>query len=160
MLQLLNLYPGIVVLHDFFLSGLYHWADVIVEKEQNIFYRSIYYSHGFPALIELRNKGRRLIIDNYPCNLSVLKRALGIIVLSQHTIDLAHQWYECFNIISKFSLVNAPHLPKEISPLSRKEIRKKLGFNENDFLICTFGFIGDTKQCHRSILACSTYYPK
>ncbi|MFZ0219854.1 MAG: glycosyltransferase [Candidatus Aquirickettsiella sp.] len=154
MLQLLNLYPGIVVLHDFFLSGLYQWADVIVEKEQYIFYRSIYYSHGFPALFELKNKDRRLIIEDYPCNLAVLKRALGIIVLSQHTIDLALYWYGP-NIVSKFSLANAPHLPKEISPLQRKETRRKLGFNENDFLICTFGFIGDTKQCHRTILACS-----
>ncbi len=154
MLKLLNLYPGVVVLHDFFLSGLYQWADVTLEKEQYIFYRSIYYSHGFPALVDLKSTDRRLIIETYPCNLSVLKRALGIIVLSQHTIDLAYHWYGP-NIIPKFSLVNAPHLPKEISPLNRKNTRKKLGFNENDFLICTFGFIGDTKQCHRTILACS-----
>ena len=154
MLELLNLYPGVIVLHDFFLSGLYQWADVMHEKEQYTFYRSIYYSHGFPALIEWINKDRHSIIEKYPCNLFVLKRALGIIVLSQHTIDLAYQWYGS-NMISKFSLVNAPHLPKEISPLSRKKIRKQLGYGKNDLLICTFGFIGETKQCHRTILACA-----
>lgn len=154
MLQLLYLFPGIVVLHDFFLSGLHQWIDIIAEKGQYLFYQSIYYSHGFPALLELVKTDRRSIIEKYPCNLKVLKRALGIIVLSKHTIDLAEYWYGP-NITSKFFLIYPPHLPKKISPLERNEIRKKLKFNKNDFLICSFGFLGDTKQCHRTILACS-----
>lgn len=154
MLQLLYLFPGIVVLHDFFLSGLHQWIDLIAERGQYILYQSIYYSHGFPALLELMKKDRRFIIEKYPCNLKVLKRALGIIALSKHTVDLANYWYGS-NIISKFSLVHPPHLPKKIPALNRNEIRKKLKFNQNDFLICSFGFLGDTKQCDRTILACS-----
>ncbi len=154
MLQLLYLFPGIVVLHDFFLSGLHQWIDVVAKGGEYILYQSIYDSHGFPALLELMNKNRRFIIEKYPCNLNVLKRALGIIVLSKHTVDLANYWYGS-NIVSKFSLVRPPHLPKKIPEINRNEIRKKLKFNKNDFLICSFGFLGDTKQCDRTILACS-----
>lgn len=154
MIELLHLFPGIIVLHDFFLSGLYQWIDVVVDKGEYAFYQSIYYSHGFPALINLMNKDRRVIIEDYPCNLMILNQALGIIVLSKHTIDLAHHWYGP-NILHKFSLVCAPHFPKKISKINRESIRKKLKFTKNDFLICSFGFIGDTKQYDRTIQACA-----
>lgn len=155
MLKLLKLFPGIVVLHDFFLSGLYNWLDMAVPSEKGIFPRALYYSHGFGSLLKLKNKNRQKIIDSYPCNLYVLKRSLGIIVLSQYTINLAKEWYGS-NIVKKFKLVNhVAYINKKLSHEVKNINKEKLGFAKDDFLICSFGFIGEPKLYHRIIDALS-----
>lgn len=155
MLKLLKLFPGVVVLHDFFLSGLYNWIDIFVPNEKGILSRALYYSHGFKSLLKQKKGNRQLIIDNYPCNLYVLKRSLGIIVLSQHTINLAKKWYGN-NITKKFKLINhVAYVNKNLDQEIKNINKEKLGFKKDDFLISSFGFIGESKLYHRIIEAIS-----
>lgn len=112
MLELLNDYPGIVILHDFFLSKLFHWTELNIPNKSFIFYHTLYDSHGYLALNYHKEKGRDNTIENYPCNLSLLKRALGIIVHSPDTIDLAEKWYGP-NLAKKFKMISQNnHLAK------------------------------------------------
>ncbi|MES2142200.1 MAG: FkbM family methyltransferase [Pseudomonadota bacterium] len=155
MLDLLNVYPGIVVLHDFFLSGLFHWVDVSLPSKKHIFYRALYDSHGFSGLAHHQIKGRAETMKLYPCNISVLKRALGIITHSKHAISLAEKWYGPL-IAPRCIAVSPPHLAQTILNSDQKKARTNLGFSQNDFLICSFGYLHPNKLNHRLISACLT----
>src|SRR5262249_45116297 len=92
MLDLLERHPGIVVLHDFFLSGLLNWLEHAVGKK-HAFPRALFHSHGYPALQHERDYGREAGIWKYPCNRVVIDSASGIIVHSRYSINAARQWY-------------------------------------------------------------------
>ncbi|MBA1419428.1 MAG: glycosyltransferase [Epsilonproteobacteria bacterium] len=87
MFHLLQKFPGIVVLHDFFLS------DVLYQMSQENYHgasfrKDLYYSHGTKALCNIKN-ARNI----YPINKSVLDHAKGIIVHSNSLVTLAEEWY-------------------------------------------------------------------
>ncbi|MDQ8039574.1 MAG: glycosyltransferase, partial [Rickettsiella sp.] len=155
MLDLLNAYPGIVVLHDFFLSGLFHWTSVNIPSKKNIFYRALYDSHSFAGIAHHQIKGRADTVKLYPCNISILKRALGIITHSNHAISLAKRWYGS-SIARRFIAVTPPHLNKTVSNNTQKIARNNLGFTQDDFIICSFGYLHPNKLNHRLISACLT----
>ncbi|MCZ6914890.1 MAG: glycosyltransferase [Rickettsia endosymbiont of Ixodes persulcatus] len=142
MFKLLDNHPGIVVLHDFFLNGGLHCADILLSTEKNVFYRALYESHGFSSWIYDLNKERADTLQYYPCNLQVLKRAKGIIVHSQYAINLAKKWY---NLNTGVYLQKIPLLRLNIATIDRETARKALQLSENDFLICSFGFISPYK---------------
>jgi glycosyltransferase involved in cell wall biosynthesis len=140
MFNLLRKHPGIVVLHDFYLSGVLNWMD-FTGYAPGIFQRELYRSHGYNALAELVEKGREAVIWKYPCNLSVLEGADGIIVHSRHAMELADEWY------GKGTSQNwrvIPHLRNLPFTLNRSSARMKLGLGNSDFLVCSFGFLGPT----------------
>ncbi len=153
MFKLINNYPGVVVLHDFFLGGMFHYADRIISGEEYIFERMLYYSHGYPSLIYQKKHGREASYDKYPCNLTILNQSLGTIVHSQHAVDLVQTWYGP-NMTDSIKKISEGHLIKKISEKNKKNSKKKLGFCKKDFLICSFGFIHPNKLNHRLILAC------
>jgi FkbM family methyltransferase len=151
MIELLNSYPGIVLLHDFYISGLLDWIEDYIPRKNLIFSQNLYSSHGYPALIYQEKEGRINTHSKYPCNLSVLNKATGIIVHSKYSIDLAKKWYGN-NITKKFKSINhLAHANLKIFPLDKILAKKKLGFKENDFLICSFGNLHPNKLNHRLI---------
>ena len=83
---LLERYPGTVVLHDFFLSHLFYYLEGV---DGMALRRCLYESHGYPGLLTWARKGAEAAVWTYPCNLSVLSRAQGIIVHSEHAKQLA-----------------------------------------------------------------------
>jgi len=151
MFALLEEIPGVVVLHDFFLSG------IIAHMEMhgglpNHWSKSLYESHGYKALAARYRKGSEThkVIMEYPCNLRVLRHALNIIVHSRHAKQLAETWYGA-DFVSSWSIV--PHLRAATIKNTRMAARAKLKFQQDDFIVCSFGLLGHTKLNHRLLSA-------
>src|SRR5205814_125240 len=51
MFGLLERHPGVVVLHDFFMSGITHYAAG-ASPYPNAYVRALYLSHGYRALLD------------------------------------------------------------------------------------------------------------
>lgn len=148
MFGLLEKIPGVVVLHDFFLSGiLAYWQRQL--DNQHVWYRALYRSHGYQALASLTSgEGTDQAIWRYPSNREVLDEADGIIVHSEHSQRLARQWVGK-HCSERFTLI--PLLRAAESDLDRAAARRRIGFAEDDILICSFGFMAATKHA-RAIL--------
>jgi glycosyltransferase involved in cell wall biosynthesis len=142
MAELIRSVPGVVVLHDFYLSGLFAVLQH-VHGVRNALDEAIYASHGYLALADAN--GRKSLQDamwTYPCNRTVLDRSLGTIVHSRHAIDLARKWYgDAF--ATDWRVV--PLMRAPVSNADRALARDSLGLDEKDFVICSFGGIGETK---------------
>jgi glycosyltransferase involved in cell wall biosynthesis len=145
MFALLRRYPGVVVLHDFFLGQVIRWMDSN-GYAPTFFQQSLYSSHGYPSLSVLNRDGAETAAWTYPCNREVLDQAEGVIVHSHYAIDAARKWYGD-NAASKFWRI--PHLRSVRTHMNREQARAELGFKADDFLVCSFGMIGPSKLNHR-----------
>jgi glycosyltransferase involved in cell wall biosynthesis len=143
MFGLLHRHPGIVVLHDFFMSGILNHLDNTGGEIRNMFGQALYRSHGYPALLEERNAGREAALWKYPVNRQVLDDASGVIIHSRFSLALADKWYGQGKSADWKYISHLRALP---DPADREKIRQRLGINDGDFLICSFGMIGPTKQ--------------
>jgi glycosyltransferase involved in cell wall biosynthesis len=154
MFELIAQVPGIIVLHDFYLSGVMafmanlKWNDGVV----GTFERNLYLNHGFTALYEF-SKQRKVdeIILKYPNNSSVLYDALGVIVHSNQSVRLANRWLG-ESIGADWKVIPLLRMPAKINS-NRKKTLKDLGLPEDAFLVCSFGLIGATKQSIRLLNA-------
>lgn len=150
MFDLLSEIPGVVVLHDFFLSGvLYH--DEAHGVRPNAWTHALLLSHGYGAVQErFRRNDAAAVVEKYPCNLGVLQHAQGVIVHSQASRNLAEQWYgQAFPEAWR----RIPHLRTpvhETDPAIVKRVaRRELGLPDNAFVVCSFGLLGPPKLNHR-----------
>ncbi len=92
MFRLLEQHPGVVVLHDFYLGRLLNgMADSGYAADS--FTKALYDSHGFSALEKDRLDGRETSIGAFPCNATVLRASIGVIVHSGDAAELARSWY-------------------------------------------------------------------
>jgi glycosyltransferase involved in cell wall biosynthesis len=150
MFDLIRRHPGIVMLHDFYLSGIIAHMD-LHDGRTGYWARALYRSHGYHAVQErYRAADPADIIWKYPANLEVLQHALGIIVHSEFSRRLATQYYgEGF--AENWAIV--PHLRRLPRDGSRSEARRILGFSEHDFVVCAFGVMGPAKLNHRLLQA-------
>lgn len=133
MFNLLYAYPGVVVLHDFFLSGVINYMGNLNSQ--------LYYSHGYKPFTHKNNDNDNVL--NFPANKKVLDHAKGIIVHSKHAKRLANKWYggkfsEGWNVIP---LLRAPPIAA-----NRAKSRKKLKIPSNAIVIASFGLLDPTKQ--------------
>lgn len=140
MLPLIQRFPGTVVLHDLFLGGLYHALtrqNPIASIEKQIFM-----DHGIEALHYLFDHDLPETLTRYPLNQSLIALSDRIVVHSEYSL-------------SRLDTANRTKIPfpKELPshPLTRLEAKTVLGFGKEDFVVCTFGFIGFTK-CSRELL--------
>lgn len=152
MFELMEQYPGVIVLHDYFLSGILAHQE---QKEPFMakWQKALYCSHGYSSLSERSlYVGSSEVIYKYSCNLAVLQRALGVITHSKYSFDLARQDYE---LINRNKWENIPHLRQSADCLGvdKDGIREELGFSKHDFIVCSFGVIGPTKMNHRLLNA-------
>lgn len=90
MFDLLPQVLGIVVLHDFFLS-----EEMEIQQTAPRFRRhELYRAHGYGALVSRSGAmGPGAVIQDYPCNQSVIHHSLGMITPSPLTLDMARKWY-------------------------------------------------------------------
>jgi len=146
MFDLLNEVPGIVVLHDFFLSNFLAHRDYS-EIPRDSFASLLYRSHGYKALVQLSSPtGLSDVEETYPCNFDVLRCAEGVIVHSRYARKLSSLWYS-----------NNDSLQYEVIPLlrvpspthTRAEARHKLGLADDDIVVCSFGMPTPYKLSHR-----------
>ncbi len=141
--------PGVVVLHDFFLSGVHHYMQVHALRPES-FNHETFESHSYAGLYNLHSRPLDDVIQAQPCNFSVLSNALGIITHSRFSRDLAERFYG----------ESAPQT-WEVLPLarvlarleSREVARRKLGLEDNEVLVCSFGILAATKLNDRLLNA-------
>jgi glycosyltransferase involved in cell wall biosynthesis len=137
MFQLLIDIPGVVVLHDFFLSGISNYM-FHTNYENHSFEDELFYAHGNEPF---NTKNSDLIIK-YPCNKKVLDYAQGIIVHSQNSVRLAKEWY---GKLYGYDWSVIPLLRQPQQKISQKISRKNLNLPKDAFIVASFGLLGQTK---------------
>jgi glycosyltransferase involved in cell wall biosynthesis len=146
MFSLLEEIPGVVVLHDFFLSGVVSHADVHGMK-QNFWTDALYNAHGYNAV---RKRFHAIdtahVVWEYPCNLNILRGAKGVIAHSENSLRLAKHWYS-INDADSWAIIPLLRVPS--FDYDRTKSRDALKLNIDDFVICSFGLLGPTKLNHR-----------
>lgn len=152
MFDLLADIAGVVVLHDFFLGDIQ-----LIREQQGLaphaLARSMYASHGYPALIEHFRQDQGFgALGRYPANIDVLQQAQGVIVHSQHARRLAN---DCYG--------PGPAREWDVIPLARAAppssdraaARRRLGLAADDFIVCSVGLINPLKLHDRIVNAWS-----
>lgn len=148
MFELLTLIPGIVVLHDFYLG------DIIASRDLQRFNpddwsRELHHAHGYLAVQERFHANDVAdIAFKYPCNLTVLQQALGVVVHSNFARYLAEQWYG-HGWSKNWEIL--PMLRVPAVAVSKSAARQALGLADDAFVVCSFGMLGPIKQNHRLI---------
>lgn len=147
MLDLLEKFPGIVVLHDFYLG---HLIAALDQKKmlQGIWADELYRSEGYNSLIK-RFKESKIneSVIRYPVNSTVVHRAQGIILHNNYSLHLARHFFG-EETLNHFAVVP---LGKTIYSINNKEnARNHLGIPQNAIVICSFGFLGPNK-CSQDI---------
>ena len=147
MVELLQRHPGVVGLHDAYLSGMIG-QFYLPSGDVNGFMQRVDQNHGHlarrifaPAGNEENPVGRSIV--DLPCTKDVLNNAIGVISHSQFNIDIANTfypegWAAPYRIIPQ--MVSIPKKPRD-----RAFQRARLGFDKDDFVITTFGHIVWTK---------------
>ena len=142
MFELLISFPGVVVLHDFFLSGVKAYLD-LNELVPSMWTHELYSSHGYYSVWErFHIQDLENIISKYPCNFSIIKKAIGIITHSEYSAQLAHDWYD-LELNDFWKII--PLLRAPIKETDKMTARVKLGLSKDDFIVCCFGMIAPTK---------------
>lgn len=150
MYDLLRQVPGVLVLHDFYLSGLI-WALDVEPAHVGIKWRELHYTSGHTALAEVAraaDEGRAALA--YPFNRSLLEAAQGVIVHSDVSLRLLHQWY---GSAAGHDWALVPHMRQPAEREARQSARARLGIDEDAFLVCSFGLLGLTKLNDRLLSA-------
>jgi len=148
MFDLLVEFPGIVVLHDFYLGHGIAEVEIDSQKMNPPYWsRELHHAHGYSVVRErFHTKDIGDIAFKYPCSLSVLQQAIGVLVHSQFACQLAERWYgkgwsENWGIV--------PMLRVPTISSNRIAARQLLGLEDNIFVVCSFGMMGSSKQNHR-----------
>jgi len=140
-------FPGVVVLHDFFLSGLHFFESQILASGES-WVSKLHQNHGYEALHSLSKATNESdLISAYPTNLKILQQAKGVIVHSVTAVELASDWYGDLD-------------PKHFSvvPLVRQNQSSQIQFLEEPpttKLISSFGFLAESKYSKEIIVALS-----
>lgn len=148
--KLIRQVPGVVVLHDFYLSGLI-WALDAQPEYAGIKWQELHYGSGHAAVVDVvrgQDEGRAALA--YPFNRSLLEAASGVIVHSDVSLRLARQWYGP-DTAKDWALI--PHLRQAVDPEPRQAARARLGIAQNGFVVCSFGLLGLTKLNDRLLSA-------
>lgn len=145
MFGLLKEVPGIVVLHDFFLSNVLDWMDA-TGYSPGVFVDNIFRSHGYVSLFDLKSANDTAnVVWKYPCSRFVFENSIGTIVHSEYSVRLAACWFG----IDKNSVTVIPHLREPVAGNMQEQARKELGIAKDDFVVCSFGILGPTKLNHQ-----------
>lgn len=141
MFPLLDVVPGVVVLHDFFLSGIVAEMDSQGWLPGGLS-QALYENHGYASLAERHQKADPAdIVWKYPCSLDVIQKSLGLIVHSGNSKRQAMRWYGG----NVDDWVEIPHMRANDVDLDRAAARAALGIAESDYLVCAFGLLGPMK---------------
>jgi glycosyltransferase involved in cell wall biosynthesis len=150
MFDLIGQLPGVVVLHDFFLSGIQAHREV-TGVSPNAWVDALYTSHGYHAVLERFTANDTAdVVWRYPANLPVLQTALGVVVHGAHSADLARQWYGP-DASQAWPVIPLLRVPSASG--GRAAARQRLGISADDLVVCSFGVLGRTKLNHRLLNA-------
>ncbi len=150
MLEYLMRYPGVVVLHDAYLSALYGFIDFNIGRA-GTYRRALYDSHGprarrylAPVQHDPDPVGASMV--NLPASKGVIDAALGVISHTPFNVELARAcypegWAAPYRIIPQMAV-----MPPDADAAARAAVRAELGFAGHEFIVCTFGHITWTKN--------------
>lgn len=156
MFELVEAIPGVVVLHDFYLSGIYahrEWHQLA----RHCWTDALMTSHGYAAVQHrFTEPDGGVVVQRYPCNLPVLQAALGIIVHSRYACLLAANWYGkgCGDDWDVVPLLRQPAHKRD-----KAQARHDLGLPADAYIICSFGHVESTKLGHRLTAAFNASEP-
>jgi glycosyltransferase involved in cell wall biosynthesis len=141
MFDLLHQFPGVVVLHDFYLSGIVHYMDA-TDYMAGCFSSELFKSHGYHACKVLKESSDVSdVMWKFPASLSVIQDSKGMIVHSPNSLKLAEKWYGLRT--DHWSVI--PHLRVPETQEKRFDARKALNIPDDAFVVCSFGGMGPTK---------------
>ena len=140
-LEIMKQVQGVTVLHDFYLSGLMSWLDAQVDSESG-WPRALYESHGYVAIRDWAHSHDQAKLL-YPVNWDVFSSSKAVIAHSALTQNMSREWYGDL-IAQKVKVI--PLLREASTSQSREIARRKLNFSDDDFVVCSFGFLDSTKQ--------------
>jgi glycosyltransferase involved in cell wall biosynthesis len=144
MWDLLERFPGVIVLHDIFLGDATYYRSEHGSGPLLGLPMRLYADHGYGALANYAHtKDIQAAIQDYPYSLCLIQAALGVIVHSEHAKALARRRYNP-QLAEQFSVI--PHL-RVLPPVADKQAaRKTLGIDQSVFLVCSFGHIVSNKM--------------
>jgi len=144
MFELIKRIPGAIVLHDFFLSGIVAHLE-FHSIVPGFWVHELYSAHGYKAVQDrFKVEQKAEVVWAYPCNLSVLRDAVGVIVHSEHSRRLATEWYGEGDQ-SEWAYVPLLRVPDHSMPADKTAARRALGLDGYDFIVCSFGLLGPSK---------------
>lgn len=150
MLELMRLVPGVVVLHDFYTSGLKSYLQD-TKMSLTAWDEALYYSHGYSALIDrYQDSTDDEIRVKYPTNLEIFQQAHGVIFHSNFAKNLGQHWYGD-RMAAKCDLI--PLLRQPAPESNRASSKKQMGLDSEDLVVCSFGFLDPTKLNDRLLEA-------
>jgi glycosyltransferase involved in cell wall biosynthesis len=157
MVDLLDQHPGVVGLHDAYLSGMFGYFDFYL-GDTGRYAREMLSAHGplarkfyAPLMRDPEPNGGTMV--ELPCTKRVLDKATGVVSHSPFNLQVARQffpegWSAPYRVIRQ--MVTLPCMP---SHSSKSDARKRLGFAPNDVIIATFGHVVWTKWGDRLLTA-------
>lgn len=152
MFELIKRIPGAIVLHDFFLSGIVAHLE-FHSIVPGFWVHELYTAHGYKAVQDrFKVEQKAEVVWAYPCNLSVLRDAVGVIVHSQHSRRLAQEWYGD-NDQSAWRYIPHLRVPDYGTSSDKRAAREALELHAYDFIVCSFGLLGPSKLNDRLLTA-------
>ncbi len=138
-------FPGVVVMHDFFLSGL-HYFENSVHGLGRPWPLELFQSHGFEAAIQLEASNNNVeLVKRYPTNLQILQRARAVIVHNLTPLRMAEEWYGAFGAASWTEIPMVRKIPQ---PQSIPTIA-----SSGPGQLCSFGYAADLKYSKEIVSA-------
>lgn len=157
-------YPGISVLHDYYLGGLISYMDTHSPKLGITLFDELKHSYGKNKAIEITNllQQDKLNVDTtlteaeIYVNRRIFTRSLGVILHSRWAYESAVNNYSHDNDC----IVHIPQLvPQYISKnISVENIRNEFDIPTDSLVISTFGFINSTKRPLSILHAFNQYF--
>lgn len=147
-LDLMRAVPGVVMLHDFYLSGLKSWLQEH-HHQTGVWTQALYDSHGYEALAVWSQDPHQALMK-FPINLEQLQLAKGVLTHSEFAKSLVAKWYGS-NMAESVQVIP---LLRELPPLiERQAARQRLGIQPDAQVVCSFGFIDQTKHSKHLLAA-------
>lgn len=144
MVDLIDRVPGIVVLHDVFLSSMFDAMDRDGTMP-GVFAQELERSHGREATQFLAQEGALAARRRFPASLRIVQRARGLILHSEHAADLCRRYFPTATRGPWQVIPHLRRLPQRMDGAERRRRRIALGIEDDDYLIVSFGFLADTK---------------
>ena len=152
MYDMIKKYPDYVILHDFIL----YYLTVGYYSAKNMLFSKLYELEGVDGISIVKESLRKneprdllqhkLIADKLPMNREVLSLAKGVLVHSEHTMNLVKKTVPEAKVY-KICLVNSYESVTE----DRSYLKRKLSLPEDAYIIGAVGYIAHTK---RNVLTC------
>jgi glycosyltransferase involved in cell wall biosynthesis len=147
--ELLERFPGVVGLHDAYLSGLFRYMAA-VRGRPDLYHAEMLSAHGPRArriLAPVRGVPDldEVAMVELPCTKRILDGAIGLVSHSPFNLDLAREQYPEGWPAPYRTIAQMVPVPPAREANAREAIRRELGFGADDFIVTTFGHVAWTK---------------